>query len=88
MLSEEEKGAYSHFTEKMWENLARGEKRGKTGWAGNMIIGLIHHLDSEVAEMKSAIMNAETPDKVSSECADIANMAMMVADEYRRKRAK
>jgi len=41
---------------------------------------LINSLDEEVMELKQAIYNHPTGDAVRMEAADVANMAMMIAD--------
>lgn len=47
--------------------------------------GLFIYLLSEVAELHLALAN-ETPERIAEEAADVANLAMMIADIHKRKR--
>jgi hypothetical protein len=86
-MTAEEKEIFDAFTAKMWVQLERAERRGRTGWANCEISDLLRHADQEVEEVRMALMNADSVDDVLGECADAANMCLMVADVYRRKRS-
>lgn len=52
----------------------------KGPWEHKSIGDLVEHLDSEVAELKEALRDRQPYPRILDECADIANMAMIIAD--------
>ena len=62
----------------------------KTGWLardGCTMSVLWDKLNEERAELRDAINGDQEPQKVGYEAADVANVAMMIADHYRDLRA-
>ncbi len=65
------------------------EERGES-WKKHGVLGLFEHLEREVTELKVAIQEAIKnfeidPEYVIEECADVGNLAMMIADVTRHK---
>ena len=69
---------------KLSQNRHKGDREG---WVNDHPLALLCRIEDEVAELKLAIVNGETPGEVTKEAADIGNFAMMVADAYRHHRA-
>ena len=55
----------------------------KSGWEGLSPQWIIHRIKQETNELERAIKNKRLRKKIISECADIANFAMMLADNTR-----
>lgn len=72
-----------HFAEAMEFKLAANdEKKGKQGWRKRLPGGLCDHLSGEVRELRKAL-NTRDVRRIMEECADVANMAMMIFDNQR-----
>lgn len=56
------------------------ENEGKGGWENNSFDSLLELMDSEVSELKHSIRVDGSDRKIIRECADVANFAMMIAD--------
>jgi len=69
------------FAYAMEAELVENDHKGH--WRDAPIEQLLDHLEDEVKELKAAIKLQMHPDEVLSEAADLANLAMMVADNYR-----
>jgi NTP pyrophosphatase (non-canonical NTP hydrolase) len=54
----------------------------KRGWEECEVGYLRTRLHQEVAELMRAIDGSESPERVLSECADVANFAMMISERY------
>jgi len=61
---------------------AHDEDRDRDGWLGEPLEYLHIRLRTEVAELVLAIANQEGSESVWREAADVANFAMMLADNY------
>lgn len=59
------------------------ENEHKGGWQDCSMSYLLRRLQGELGEVKRAMKANKTPDEVDRECADVANFAMMIADNYR-----
>jgi len=89
------------FLKAMIKKLAKGRDDGKVGWddgwdncswptcegGGGNNGALMTYLRDEVVELTLALERGKKP-KILSECADIANFAMMVADYHEALDAK
>jgi len=80
------------FALEMEKELVKHDEEHGEGWKKDGVLRLFEHLELEVIELKlaiqEAIQNFEVDgygEKVISECADVANMAMMIADNTREK---
>lgn len=67
--------------------MQRQERWGKTSWKKADPLGLLAHLNKEVAELVEEIAKTERgektdPELLLMEAVDIANLAMMIADRY------
>lgn len=69
----------ARFTAVMREKLIKNKGRGLM-WDGDNKYRLFERMMEESGELHSAMWNGEPPENVASECADVANFAMMVAD--------
>ncbi len=58
------------------------ENSHKGGWEKCDMTYLYHRAAQEIEELKEALFNRK---RVVSECADVANFAMMIADNIRRE---
>ena len=78
--------ALKRFSEIQEIILKKNDKR-KKGWNGCSIDYLFSRLQDEVYELKIAIekMTDTTSPDIESECADVANFAMMIADNWNNK---
>ena len=74
------------FAIKMEEKLRRNDSmKGERGWKNCTLEYLAYRLEEEYKELKQIIsMEKVKPDPaaVSSECADVANLAMMIDDNF------
>ena len=55
------------------------EGEGRT-WKGCSTEWLMFRLQQEFDELKKAIKEAESPQQIANECADVANFSMFIAD--------
>jgi NTP pyrophosphatase (non-canonical NTP hydrolase) len=62
---------------KLWENRHKGNR---TGWMAASPDELFERLVEEVNELKQAMEDCDSRSEIINEAADVANMAMMVAD--------
>ena len=57
------------------------EEKGEIGWLSSSSLILLTKLTEEAGEVAELILQLDfSPDKVRKECADVGNMAMMIAD--------
>lgn len=54
----------------------------KTGWKQMSEYRLLNRLKQEIIELEKALAVRMSPDRIVSEACDIANFAMMIADNY------
>ena len=71
------RGVIQWFAEKMEDELRENDPKG--GWHGCSYSYLCHKLLEEVGELVAILMDGENGN-VTEEAADIANYAMMIAD--------
>ena len=84
----EKRPVAGEFINAMEKGLAHGRRMGRTGWDSHwqecsftdVRLGLLDKLDEEIKELIEAIENDENGDVVLREAADVANIAMMLAD--------
>lgn len=84
----EKRSVAGEFINAMEKGLAHGRRVGRTGWDSHwqessfadVRLGLLDKLDEEVGELIEAIEDNENGDVVLLEAADVANIAMMLAD--------
>lgn len=76
------------FAAKMLEKLRRPKNAAKEGWQDMLTDELLSRLHEEVAELEDQIAFANVgernTDRIISECCDVADFAMMIADCARR----
>lgn len=73
------------FGRLMEAKLAKNRRKGdRAGWLNLAPLELLRLLRGEVDELTAAL-EAGTADDVESECADVANFAMMVSDSFRHR---
>ena len=72
----------SWFTGKMAQKLRANDHKGS--WAGLDNDHLVRRLQQEFVELTEAIAKG-TPDQVVAEAADVANFALMIADNANRR---
>jgi NTP pyrophosphatase (non-canonical NTP hydrolase) len=70
------------FADQMEAELRINDHKGH--WRHLSISELLDHLQDEVFELREAVSKGFGAETVLSEAADTANMAMMVADNYKR----
>jgi hypothetical protein len=58
------------------------EYHGRAAWRENSIRNLFNWLMGETEELRLDLANARPGVKCAKECADIANLAMMIADNH------
>ena len=71
------------FASAMQKELDENSHKGH--WEGCGVEALIQRAEEELAEVKQAIAENKSPAKILSECADVGNFMMMVADNYEQK---
>lgn len=66
--------------------LNKSKNRSKGGWKDCSFDYLIKRLKEEVKELESSIkkITKDTAPDIDSECADVANFAMMISDNFNR----
>lgn len=67
------------FVKQMREKLALPHNQDKGDWREADLSDIFDYLESEVKELRGALMNG-TKERVIEEAADVANFAFMVAD--------
>ena len=70
--------ALHSFQSEMWKKLKANAHKG--GWAKESVLTLLRRAEDELGELRSAVDAGESPERIASECADVANFVMMVAD--------
>ncbi len=69
------------FAHEMERKLAANRVKGnREAWSRLKASALLALLDEEVRELRAAIATGESSHAILSECADVANFAMMVGD--------
>jgi len=69
------------FAEAMERQLRKHDTtRGTTGWKNDTVASLMEHAEEEYGELVWAAAAERPAEEVLAEAADLANMAMMVAD--------
>jgi len=68
------------FSLAMEKKLRRNDYKG--GWMDCDPWWLLDRVKDEIDEIESAMLKGLKPNRVTSECADVANLAMMVAEVY------
>ena len=87
---EEDRQAVATFGELMLEKLR--ERSGKGGWAGCDIAWLFTRMEEEMNELYRSLepiygrSGGKDLEAARRECADVANFAMMIADNLTRAR--
>jgi hypothetical protein len=76
------------FSDRMEDKLREhDEERGEASWRSHSstVDGLFEHLKEEVRELETALEDGAAASAMAliHECADVANMAMMIADRIR-----
>lgn len=70
------------FSQEMERELRHNDH--KPGWIGDDLTSLLFRVYDEVRELREALSDEEMdPVKVIAEAADVANMAMMIADNVK-----
>ena len=75
-----------HFAMIMEGQLQEHEGRG--GWRGEPLDYLFKRLVEETGELSAALLGHKDKEKMIRECADVANFAMMIADNLRQASAR
>ncbi|AXN39833.1 nucleoside triphosphate pyrophosphohydrolase family protein [Peribacillus butanolivorans] len=70
------------FSEVMEEKLAENDSKG--GWDTCTVDFLLLKLQEEYAEVIEAVRSGSTIKDVSRECADLANICMMLSEQYKK----
>lgn len=71
------------FAEKMEVNLKENDYKG--GWEKCDYDYLLRRIKEELSELEEALVNNRTAENIETEAADVANFAMMIADNAKRK---
>lgn len=74
------------FAREMEEKLSQNRHKG--GWLTDDPLALLHRVMEEVVELQHAIDQGAPSGEIIEEAADVANMAMMVADAYSYQRTQ
>lgn len=69
------------FAEQMEARLKANDHKG--GWERDLLSRLFDRLCEEAVELEQAIEGNATVDQIAREAADVANFAMMIADNAR-----
>ncbi len=79
---------YQHATAQFHKAMLRKLRRHavKGLWTTMTLPYLLRRIQMEVAELCAAVAAEVNAEDVEDECADIANLSMMLADNYRRGR--
>lgn len=70
------------FAEKMEHTLKRNDRKG--GWNDCQWEYLVDRLLGEFHELRASLEAGDNPEDIIHEAADVANFAMMIADNARR----
>lgn len=73
------------FSRLMESNLRANDHKGVDGWRSMQLRWLLGRLRQEVEELDCAL-HAKDAQMIETECADVANFAMMIADIVRNRR--
>lgn len=71
------------FAKLMEQELAANDHKG--GWQHDSVAALFRRMAEEMSELADALAKQTDVATVQSEAADVANFAMMIADNYRRQ---
>lgn len=83
-MSKNFKPAVKWFAGEMCKTLGLPRNQAKAHWKDCSDEFLLHHLRTEVKELKWALESGD-PALITHEATDIANFAMMIADNAKRK---
>jgi len=72
------------FTHIMMKKLIKNDKKYSEGWKKSPDLWLFHRLQQETIEMTTAFKEGDWENLIE-EAADVANIAMMIADNTRDK---
>jgi len=75
---QEEQSIIKEFGKEMQGKLDFHSDKGRLGWRDKDIEIMVKWLDNEVKELNDAL--SESPENLRKECADVANVAMMIWD--------
>lgn len=81
--SEEEQIAVELFASDMRRKLRKNSHKKSWKDPDVSVLYLFNRLGEEVLELKEAISNGLPATEIIDECADVGNMAMMIADKVR-----
>jgi NTP pyrophosphatase (non-canonical NTP hydrolase) len=70
------------FSEAMEEKLAENDSKG--GWDTCTVDFLLLKLQEEYAEVIEAVRSGSTKKDLTRECADLANICMMLSEQYQK----
>jgi len=73
------------FAKRMENKLAANDHKG--GWQGEPVYYFLERIDQELNELQDALMSGDKTEAIN-ECVDIANFAMMLADNLWQARAR
>jgi len=78
------------FSGEMEKQLSKHDEDCGESWKKHGVLSLFEHLEREVIELRLALQDAiqsfdVEDEKVIEDCADVANLAMMVADVTRHR---
>lgn len=72
-----------NFASAMQKELNNNSHKGISSWRSDCeLTYLFKRLKEEVLEIELAIKDSKSEDVILSECADVGNFAMMIADIY------
>ena len=70
------------FASAMQKELDENSYKGKRGWKDNRIDELVKRAKQELEEVIQVMIEHQPTEVILSECADVGNFMMMVADIY------
>lgn len=73
----------SRFARLMEAKLKDNDHKG--GWETDSTEHLLHKLECELFELKTAVEDGDSKKDIVSECVDVGNFAMMIADKVLRE---
>lgn len=75
------------FAKAMQIELDNNSNKGDISWRQDCSLEyLLKRLDEEVEEIREAVHTNKPAKKILSECADVGNFVMMIADIYEQRR--
>jgi len=81
--------AHGWFQERMLDKLLLPQNLEKSPWRDATIRHLIDALKEEIHELELAVcIDEDDTPEIVSECCDVANFAMMIADLARKKKER